>query len=100
MLKIIKIKFHETFGGWLAPRVIFHLFVVPHFNFVDTANRAVARFFVTGGGGRGGNIASAEGTSRVESSGDIFPQKIFKFGGSETLFSALVMRFLRKNDLD
>ena len=96
MLKIIKIKFHETFGGWLAPRVIFHLFVVPHFNFVDTANRAVARFFVT----RGGNIASAEGTSRVESSGDIFPQKIFKFGGSETLFSALVMRFLRKNDLD
>ena len=96
MLKIIKIKFHETFGGWLAPRVIFHLFVVPHFNFVDTANRAVARFFVTGGGG---NIASAEGTSRVESSGDIFPQKIFKFGGSETLFSALVMRFLRKNDL-
>ena len=51
MLKIIKIKFHETFGGWLAPRVIFHLFVVPHFNFVDTANRAVARFFVTGGGG-------------------------------------------------
>ena len=99
MLKIIKIKFHETFGGWLAPRVIFRLFVVPHFNFVDTANRAVARFFVTGGGG-GGNIASAEGTSRVESSGDIFPQKIFKFGGSETLFSALVMRCLRKNDLD
>ena len=96
MLKIIKIKFHETFGGWLAPRVIFHLFVVPHFNFVDAANRAVARFFVT----RGGNIANAEGTSRVESSGDIFPQKIFKFGGSETLFSALVMRCLRKNDLD
>ena len=98
MLKIIKIKFHETFGGWLAPRVIFHLFVVPHFNFVDTANRAVARFFVTGGGG--GHIARAEGTSRVESSGDIFPQKIFKFGGFETLFSALVMRCLRKNDLD
>ena len=98
MLKIIKIKFHETFGGWLAPRVIFHLFAVPHFNFVDTANRAVARFFVTGGGG--GNIASAEGTSRVESSGDIFPQKIFKFGGSETLLSAPVMRCLRKNDLD
>ena len=48
---MIKIKFHETFGGWLAPRVIFHLFVVPHFNFVDTVNRAVARFFVTGGGG-------------------------------------------------
>ena len=47
----MKIKFHETFGGWLAPRVIFRLFVVPHFNFVDTANRAVARFFVTRGGG-------------------------------------------------
>ena len=35
-------------GGW-PPRVILYLFVVPHFNFVDTANRAVARFFVTGG---------------------------------------------------
>ena len=35
-------------GGWL-PRVTLHLFVVPHFNFVDTANRAVARFSVTGG---------------------------------------------------
>ena len=93
MLKIIKIRFHETFVGWLASRVIFHLFVVPHFNFVGTANRAVARFFVTGEGGS--NIANAEGTSRVESSGDIFPQKIFKFGGS-----ALVMRCLRKNDLD
>ena len=28
-----------------------------------------------------------------------FSQKIFKFGGSETLFSALVMRCLRKIDL-
>ena len=33
---------------------------------------------------------SAEGTSG--GSGGFLPQKIFKFGGSETLFSALVMR--------
>jgi len=37
--------------------------------------RAVARFFVGGSGG-------------------ILPPKIFKFGGSETLFSALVMRYV------
>ena len=36
-------------GGSWPPRVILHLFVVPHFNFVDTANRAVAGFFETGG---------------------------------------------------
>ena len=35
--------------------------------------RAVARFFVTGGGGRGGIIASAEGTSLVGRSGGILP---------------------------
>ena len=38
---------------------------------------------LVGGGGGGGS----------------FSQKIFKFGGSEKLFSALVMRCLRKIDL-
>jgi len=47
-----------------------------------------------GGGGGGGTFASAEGKSHVGGSGDILPQKIFKFGGSETLFSALVMRYV------
>ena len=47
--------------------------------------RPIARFFVTG---VGGIIAR----SLVGGSGGILPQKMFKFGGSETLFSALVMR--------
>ena len=38
----------------------------------------------------GGITASAEG------SGGILPQKVFKFGGFEMLFSALVMRYLSK----
>ena len=37
--------------------------------------KAVGTFLVTGGGG------------------DILPQTIFKFGGAETLFSPLVMRY-------
>ena len=45
--------------------------------------RPIARFFVTGGGG--GIIAR----SLV---GGILQQTMFKFGSSETLFSALVMR--------
>ena len=36
---------------------------------------------------------SSEGTSLVGGSGGILPHKIFKFGGSETLLSALVMRY-------
>ena len=51
---------------------------------------AVARSFLTGGGG----IASAEGNSLVGGSGGILPQKIFQFGGSETLFLALVTRYV------
>ena len=54
---------------------------------------AIARFFVMGGE-RGRIIASLVGGA-----GGILPQKIFKFGGSEMLFSALVMRCLRKIDL-
>ena len=50
---------------------------------------AVARSYVTGG-----IIASAEGRSLVGGSGGILPLKVFKFGGSETLFSALVMRYV------
>ena len=34
---------------------------------------------------------SAEGTSLIGRSGDILPQKMYKFGGYETLFSALIM---------
>ena len=44
------------------------------------------------GEGGGGIITSAEGTSLEGGSGGILPHKIFKFGGSEMLFSALVMR--------
>ena len=35
---------------------------------------------------------SAKGTSLVEGSGDILPQEMFRFGGYETLFSALIMK--------
>jgi len=50
----------------------------------DVGSRAVARFFVKGGTSLGGGGGSA----------GLLPQKIFKFGGSETLFSALVMRYV------
>jgi len=43
---------------------------------------------------RGGTLSSAEGTSHVGGCGGILPQKILKFGGSETLFPALVMRYV------
>ena len=56
--------------------------------------RVVARVFV-----KGGIIASTEGTRLVRGYGGIVPQKIFKFGGSETFFSVLVMRYVRKIDL-
>ena len=54
----------------------------------------VARSFFNGGGGGGEEIASAEGNSLVGGSGGILPQKIFQFGGSETLFLALVTRYV------
>ena len=53
---------------------------------------AVARSFFNRGGGE--EIASAEGNSLVGGSGGILPQKIFQFGGSETLFLALVTRYV------
>ena len=53
------------------------------------------RFFVTAG-----IIASAEATSLVGGSGSVLPLKSFKFGGSEMLFSALVIICLRKIDLE
>ena len=55
--------------------------------------RAVARFFVMGGGG---TIAIVEGMRLVGSVGVSSPQKILNFqsGGSETLFSALVIRYV------
>ena len=53
---------------------------------------AVARSFLTGGGGE--EIASVEGNSLVGGSGGILPQKIFQFGGSVTLFLALVTRYV------
>ena len=60
--------------------------------------KAVARLFCTGAG-VGGIIASAEGASLVGGGGGggvggSVAYKIFKFGGSETLFSALVMRYV------
>lgn len=51
--------------------------------------RVTARFFLMGG-----IITSVEGASLVGNLG-----KIFKFGGSETLFSMLVMRCLQKINL-
>ena len=39
-------------------------------------------------------ITIVEGMSLVAGSGGIVPVKIFKFGGFETLFSALVMRHI------
>ena len=39
-------------------------------------------------------MANAGGTSLVGGVGGILPQTIFKFGGSETQFSALVMRYV------
>ena len=58
-------------------------------NFFLALPRAAGRFFVTGG-----IIASGEGTSLVGGPRGILPEKIFKFGGSEILFSALVMRYV------
>ena len=59
---------------------------------IGRLSRAEARFLLMGGGG--GIIRSTEGTSLVGELECIIPQKIFKFGGSETLFSALVMRYV------
>ena len=47
----------------------------------------------------GGNIASAEGTNFVGGSGGILPHKIFKFEGSEALFSATFQEMCPKNRL-
>ena len=44
--------------------------------------------------GGGHIIASAEGGEPCRGVWGILPQKSFKFGGSETLFSALVMRYV------
>ena len=72
--------------------------------FASRDYRAVASFvclFVFWeGGGEGDNIASAEGTNFARGSRGILPQKGFKFGGSETLFSALVMKCVRKIGLE
>ena len=43
-----------------------------------------------GGGGSGGILPQKRGGG----SGGILPQKNFKFGGSETLFSALAMSYV------
>ena len=45
-------------------------------------------------------MASVASTNFVGGSGGTLPQNIFKFGGSETLFSALVMKCVRKLDLE
>ena len=77
--------------GWLV------VGACPRGNHKNTTNGAVARFFVTGGhyrecrrqepfggGGGGGGWGS----------GGILPKNSLKFGGSETLFSALVMKYV------
>ena len=53
-------------------------------------------FLLRGGGGGGGEgiISSAEGTNLAGGAGGILPKKIFKFGDSETLFSAFVMKYV------
>ena len=53
--------------------------------------RAVARFFVKVGGG---GYRACRRHEPGRGSGGILPQKLFKFGGSEMLFSALVMRYV------
>ena len=52
--------------------------------------RAVARFFLTGGIFN----ASAEGSSLLGGSRGILLQENFKFGGSEMLFSSLIMKYV------
>ena len=64
------------------------------FDVVAIVVRAIARFFCNGEEGGGGIIASAEDRSLLRGPGGILPQIIFKFGGFETLFSALVMRYV------
>ena len=65
-------------GIFFRPSCFLDLFVSAMFRLF----RAVARFFVTGVAGGGGEsiIASAEGTNLVGGSGGILPRKIFKFG--------------------
>jgi len=60
------------------------------FDVVAIVVRAVARFFFV----TGDIMASAEDRSLLGGPGGILPQIIFKFGGFETLFSALVMRYV------
>ena len=54
--------------------------------------RAVAGFFVTSGGGA--HYRECQRHEPCRGSGGILPQSIFKFEGSETLFLALVMRYV------
>ena len=42
----------------------------------------------------GGIILSAKGMTIAGGSGGILPQKMFLFGGYETLFAALIMRYV------
>ena len=65
--------------------------------FASRDYRAVASFLFFFEGGGGGNIASAEGTNFVGGSGSILPLKIFKFEGSEELFSATFQEMCPKN---
>ena len=66
--------------------------------FASRYYRAVASFFFWGGGGGWGAISQVpKGTNFVGGSGGILPQKIFKFEGSEALFSATFQEMCPKN---
>ena len=59
--------------------------------------RAVARFFVTGGGGgRRGHYRECQRQEPCRRSKGILPKKIVQFGGYETPFSALFMGYVSK----
>lgn len=68
--------------------------IVDRFTRYGEVLRAAARFFVPGGQGEGAlsRVRKAGGLQR--GLGVSSPRKNFKFGGSETLFSALIMRYV------
>ena len=59
-----------------------------------TTFMAVARFLLRGWGGGGAHYRECRRREPCRGVWGILPQKSFKFGGSETLFSALVMRYV------
>ena len=73
--------------GWLV------VGACPRGNHKNTTNGAVARLFVTGGHYRECRRQEPCGGGGW-GSGGILPKNSLKFGGSETLFSTLVMKYV------